>query len=411
LLTVREFQRSEVEPQDRVRVIVTLRTVVADRLRVPYGTPVVKLEEFDDQRIATWLAAWNEANAEGIARGRTGLLDFRTAIAQRSLAAQPLMLVMLAVYAADPHAPALDGASKTVLYERFLRQFATRETAKTTPGLPQQDLDMLIERELRGLSIAALGMFARGRLDISAEELGADLAAWQVFRENPIEAARQVVMKFFFVHASASRGGHAEQPEPSGHRYEFLHTTFGDYLVARLITEELRYAAESRFSLFPQLREQDPGILFPLLAHRVLSTRQPILEFVKDAMTTQLTADERHRVTEVLTGLLGRHRYRPDKVTPRLYQPIATDHVEQLATHSANLVLLRLVADREPLALSAVFDPDRRPDQSWRSLLGLWQAGLDQETMDSLRSTIRYEDGCLVRTTDDASERPDSAPD
>lgn len=383
LRAVQEFQRVQLERRQPVAVIVTSRTVVADRVQVPHGTPVVMLEKFSDYQITQWVTAWEDANAEDIAAGRVGDLGPGTALTHRSLTAQPLMLTMMAAYAAEGH---LELETLTTdFYERLLRQFAARETAKTTPELPEQDVAMLAERELRCLSIAALGMFTRGRQYISDQELAADLAAWRVFQENPLEAGRQLVTKFFSLHRSAQGQQH----------YAFLHAAFGDYLVARLITEELRYAAESRLS------EVDAGGLFPLFAHRILSTRRPILEFVKDAMVAQLAADERRDVVEVITDLLGRHRYRPKLFVPRSYQPISTDDVEQLAAYSANLILVRLIADPEPLAMSEVFDSPRMPKRAWQSLLGLWQAGLDDEDRDSLLHTIRHEDGHLFLSDSD----------
>ncbi len=56
LREVPEFQRTEAAVGRDVIVIVTSRVVVADRLDIPPGTTVMKLDPFSDEDIADWLA-------------------------------------------------------------------------------------------------------------------------------------------------------------------------------------------------------------------------------------------------------------------------------------------------------------------------------------------------------------------
>ena len=56
------FQAEELALGRSVAVIVTSRTLVVDRARIPAGSVVIKLKEFSDDQIEQWTAAWNLAN-------------------------------------------------------------------------------------------------------------------------------------------------------------------------------------------------------------------------------------------------------------------------------------------------------------------------------------------------------------
>ncbi len=105
LQQVVEFQRIEAEQHRPVVFVVTSRTVVADRVDIPEGVAVVKLEEFDESRIRAWLRVWREANAPAIAAGRVRELTPDEALHQPDLVSRPLLLLMLALYAVDPCRP------------------------------------------------------------------------------------------------------------------------------------------------------------------------------------------------------------------------------------------------------------------------------------------------------------------
>ncbi|MEU5694455.1 ATP-binding protein [Actinosynnema sp. NPDC020468] len=63
LQQVRDFQEREADLGRPVAVVITSRTLVVDRARIPDGVPIVKLEEFDNGRVGKWIDAWNTANA------------------------------------------------------------------------------------------------------------------------------------------------------------------------------------------------------------------------------------------------------------------------------------------------------------------------------------------------------------
>ena len=60
---VREFQRRQLAIGRPVAVIVTSRTVVADRVRYPAGSVALQLQPFDDDQVRQWLMVWRRHNA------------------------------------------------------------------------------------------------------------------------------------------------------------------------------------------------------------------------------------------------------------------------------------------------------------------------------------------------------------
>ena len=138
------FQEREAVHGHPVAVIVTSRTAVADRARMPPdGAVSVRLEPFSDQQVTEWLEIWNAANASFQAARGLRPLPAETVLEGAELARQPLLLLMLALYDADGNAlQATQGdLSHAQLYERLLVRFAEREVRKTRGGLGRQRAD------------------------------------------------------------------------------------------------------------------------------------------------------------------------------------------------------------------------------------------------------------------------------
>ncbi|MCC8245542.1 NACHT domain-containing protein [Saccharothrix luteola] len=367
---IAEFQRLEAAMGKPVAVVVTSRTLVADRVTVPWGTPVVKLEEFSEEQVGAWLAVWNEHNPGPGTRP----LPLETALSYGQLARQPLLLLMLALYFGDPSVPLDDQLSEADLYERLFDTYSRREvTKKAGRVLRGEELDEAVEEQIRRLSTAALGMFNRGRQDISEADLTGDLSAL----EESVEAGERVLGEFFFVHAPEARTGSVQRS------YEFLHATFGEYLVAMRVVEVLRDVAEGAFGR-RRPHEPDDDLLFALTSHQTLAVQQPVMSFVGERLDA-LDARERERVARTLEVLLTGYRHRRPPRRFDDYRPLRRDVVRQLAAYSANLVLLLVKAVPEvPLAKLWPHEPLTQ----WRSTVDLWQAGIDSTcyhtTLDSL---------------------------
>ncbi|WP_370971331.1 NACHT domain-containing NTPase [Amycolatopsis sp. cg9] len=394
---VMEFQRNEANQDRPVVVVVTSRTTVTDRVEIPDAIPIVKLEDFDHDQIGAWLTEWNAVNAAGTAAGRTRAFPLEAALRQRELTRQPLLLLMMALYVADPDAPDLEEQlSSAELYRRLLTHFAQREAGKSSTALSPHQIEQRVDDHLRRLSTAALGMFNRGRQSITAEELGADLAVLEKKTTDTTQTladlGQRVIGEFFFVHTAQARLLAAAPPQ---HQYEFLHATFGEYLVASRVTEELAEVAHAAFSARRGIREPDDDLLFALLAHEVLAVRQPTLTFVAE-LAADLDGTERAQMLEVLDILIAQHRSRTGSTRYLDYRPRPVDHVRELAGYSANLVLLRVALGEDAgLPLEEFLHGPENPLPAWRSLLAFWRAGLADESWEAILSALSYRDGEL----------------
>ncbi|WHT16872.1 ATP-binding protein [Crossiella sp. CA-258035] len=365
LQEVADFQRREADQEHPVVTMVTSRTTVADRVRIPTGTPVIKLEDFDEAQVRSWLRVWHQANP-------AGGLSAEDALRHLDLTGQPLLLLMLALYAADPDSPGLDAdLSRAALYRELLHSFVRREVSKKDTPPDTEQFQEAIRDQLWRLSIAALGMFNRGRQDITDTELGADLAA---LSETAVRAdlGRRTIAEFFFIHSPEAR---THQLDEHQRHYEFLHATFGEYLVASQVLIELDelVSTSGRYGL-----ADDP--LFALLSHQPLTVSRSTITFIRE-LADERPAEGRVRITRLLDKAFTGYRQRQGSTRFADYRPQPVDHLRELAAYSANLILLRVLfaADDTPVP------------PNWQSTVDLWRAGLGYTawvaTIDALKPT------------------------
>lgn len=377
-----EFQRTEAAQQRPVIVIVTSRTVVADRVSVPPDTTVIKLEEFNANQVEQWRLAWNSANESGIASGIVRALSAEAASSSGELNRQPLLLLMVALYSADPAVPPIEsGLSSTMLYRRLMENFAWRENAK--PERRQaEELPEFVWKLLHQLSVAAFAMFNRGRQDVTDAELGDDLFALEAVPTagRRTEAARQLTGQFFFIYTAQS----AVENDQTYYSYEFLHATLGEYLIARAVVEAVCDAAES-MNVRRGHKEPDDDLLFALLSHQCLATRRSILAFIADSLAA-LDEIERGRIRLALDKLIAHCRRRHDSGRYSQYRPSTLDQVKAVAAYSANLVLLKVLDSRDGMALYEVWSANS--ESMWGSTLSLWRAGLDENGWLSMLTSL-----------------------
>ncbi|MBU2664213.1 hypothetical protein KOI35_11990 [Actinoplanes bogorensis] len=381
LQDVADFQRSEAAQDRPVIVVVTSRTVVADRVEIPSSTLIAQLADFDDVQLDQWLHAWRRANDGG---GPT----VSEALAHEHLARQPLLLLMLAIYWAEPDRPAATmSLTLNDLYRHLLRSFAAREVDKRTRPVGMSR-DHVIDEQVRRLSVAALGMFNRGRQDITDQELGLDLAGLSNEPNPSPEAAGQRILgEFFFVHAAEARLMETRRC------YEFLHATFGEHLVASIVVRELAVVADGAFGGTYGPREPADDLLFALLSHQAIASRRPIVQFAA-AMLHKLPEDEQERIRQTLTLLLTQYDRRGDRHRYPRYRPIAEDRLRELAAYSVNLVLLLAAADDE-VSLDELGGLGR-----WRSIVTTWRAGLGTDGWQAVLGALVLS-GTTVRLAGD----------
>lgn len=394
LLKVAAFQAREADQGRPVAVVVTSRTAVADRAEPVPGMVVVRLEPFREAQISQWLQLWNDANAAGLAARGLQPLAPLTALAHAELASQPLLLLMLALYDADGNRLQRTdvGLGEAELYERLLASFAEREVRKSGAGLPDELIEEAVERELLRLSVVAFAMFSRGRQWVSDAELDVDLPALLGASGThsslsglraPLTAAQVVAGRFFFIHeAQATRDNTLLRT------YEFLHATFGEHLMARLVSHELSDLTNAaRFSVGrARPVPADDAFLYALLSFMPLTMRATIVSFLTEQLQA-LPQPGRQQLTTVLLGLfrdsLGQRRDTRYSEYAPLQLPVPARH----ADYSANLAVLTVLSAGEVTGRQ-LFPAARDPVYDWRKLALLWRSQLPPEGWAGLVGTI-----------------------
>ncbi|AVT35826.1 NACHT domain-containing NTPase [Plantactinospora sp. BB1] len=400
---VARFQRREAVQGRPVVVVVTSRTSVADRAVPPDGTVAVRLEPFDAERVSAWLDVWNAVNAENFARRDVAPLAPDTVLAHGRLAEQPLLLLMLALYDADGNALRAAGQlRRDELYERLLDRFARREVTKHRAGLDRSELDAAVAAELYRLSVVAFALFNRGAQWVTKKELDDDLGALlgpapssppAEHRRTPLRPAEIVLGRFFFVHRSRV-ADNAAAGDDELETYEFLHATFGEYLVARLVWHVLagmvaarQAAAVAPFGMpFGDPQPVDDGRLHALTSWAALCGRAPVVEFLTGMMPT-LDQERRNCLVELLIGLFraanwARAEHRYDRYQPRPV-PVPARH----AAYSVNLLLLAVCA-AGTLPGSTLYGAGTNVVPSWHRHVLLWRSQLLSADWTSFVRTV-----------------------
>lgn len=398
LLRVARFQQREADQGRPVVAMVTSRIAVADRARYPEGSVALRLEPFRQDQIDTWLASWNRRNEAYLAARGLAPLPAIVLARHKTLACQPLLLMMLALYDADANAlqrgistDNVEPLDEAGLYEELLTSFAAREVSKADAKVAGPDMRSQVEQELQRLSLVAFGMLNRRRQWVTEAELDADLVALfgrthiqrDTFRST-LTQADVVLGRFFFVQrAQAIREGFRLQT------YEFLHATFGEYLCARLAVQLTASLAslQSALTVGPTTVEDD--LLYALLSFAPLSSRQ-LLRFVRARCSRHVPAVHRPLLVELLISVLAEstmrtsHRYSG-------YQPAELAVSSRHGIYGANLVLLILaLADR--VTASSLFPGSLDPPKNWHRCVLLWRSALsEQEWTDlALALSIRH---------------------
>jgi hypothetical protein len=379
---VAEFQRREYELGRPVAVIVTSRTVVADRARFPTGSVVMKLEPFNEAQVAEWLDVWNETNSVGFAARGIQPLRVEAALPHRELASQPLLLLMLALYDAGDNAfqRSETELSRAELYEQLLTDFARREVRKHHPDLDAAEEQRKIEVELRQLAVVALAMFNRRAQVVTETELNKDLPillSEPVFSagvnlRKPLTAAQLVIGRFFFVHESQ-----AIRDSDTEHGFEFLHATFGEFLVAWIVVRTLRELVEEQ--AFNARRATparlDDSFLWAALSFAVLVGRAAVVEFI-DGLLKRLLSDERAAIRDLAIDLLGDALFPNPTRSFNNYEPQHNPVTSRHSAYSCNLAVLAVLSADEPVETG-----------NWHARL--WWSELTFEEWSGLWDTVR----------------------
>ena len=396
---VQEFQHQQDALGQPVVVIVTSRTVVADRARFPDGTVVIRLEPFDGPRIGRMLEVWNRANARAFASSGLAPLTPDVLAPYSELAEQPLLLLMLLMYDAGDGAlrRASDALTHGELYERLLAMFARREVEKHRSGLSRRDFDAAVDDELHRLEVAALAMFTRRKQSVGTEELDRDLAVLMpdaalrpadTDLHGRIDPAHQVLGRFFFVHEARARVG-----DGTASVFEFLHATFGEYLVARAVVAALADLDDAR-SRSSRRRGRsvrpDDGELFALSSFASYAGRDKVVDFLSELLERRF-ADEpeaREDYAELLVELFQEAPFPASHRSYTEYEPSRLPLTRREGNYTSNLMILLVLVRQEPVDARELFPGTPEPDQALLHTTSLWRT-LPGAEWFSIVSTIR----------------------
>jgi hypothetical protein len=196
--------------------------------------------------------------------------------------------------------------------------------------------------------------------------------------------AQRATGRFFFIHKSEARL-HDERTRS----YEFLHATFGEFLVARLAVSALRDITAFREVIrhgTTAAGQLDDGFLYAALSFSCLVSRTPIISFMKEMLHT-LPDDERTRCREILNDLITASLFRRPSRSFQHYEPIHYHIIRRLACYSANLVVM-LVLLAESVNASEFCGPVDI-GKEWAQYGYLWRSAFTSSEWRSLTGTIR----------------------
>ncbi|MFG3645063.1 NACHT domain-containing protein [Micromonospora sp. NPDC047762] len=396
---VQAFQEKEASIGSPVSVVVTSRTVVANIANIPVGSLVLKLNDFDREQVGAWVDMWNEANREPIANETVKPLAADSVWSMGELARQPLLLLMLAIFGATD-APPVDSAGQVTqgqLYQWLLNGYVSREVTKAPrpAGRPLggDEAAAQADRELWQLGIAAFAMFNRGQQSVSGQDLDLDLApmlhssaASTGYRKrlpHPLDPAIRTIARFFFIHAADVKSSLV-----TGSSYEFLHATFGEYLIAYHVLHQLDGLANARRYL-PVGQEWTDDQFFALLSHQQLSVGGAIMPFVRELFETRSPELQAMIVAE-LKSLIRSSQERETFGRVRDYNPSGRNLLGRIAAYLGNLLTLLVELTHAPIALGELVPDDREPLSWWQSTIRFLHAGLDDNGWAMLLSAIDF---------------------
>jgi hypothetical protein len=380
-------------------VLVTSRTLIMTQAAIPRGCTMLRIEPFDEPRIEAWVSAWNRA-ACGAAGPGAPMLDVSNALRFPDLAEQPLLLLLLALYNAGPDR-AWEGKSGDALeihglYEGLLRQFAYREVRRHAgpEGRDEARIKQLIEAELDVLAIVAFSMFNRGAQSILLTALDRDLDALHP-DSGPSTGSQwsdgeRVVGRFFFIHEAEARtsGGAVLRS------YEFLHATFGEYLVARRIVREVRRIVALRRA--DEMRHGDhDGLLYTLLSFAPLTSRGQVITFLTDVLR-EMPEAERADVSSLLLDLFRKALESRSGRRYDGYRPVSANTPSRHAVYQLNILVI-LLALEGSVPVARLFG---EPEILWArdalsSAARLWRACLDGLVWTGVVDCIESVDDCI----------------
>ncbi|MFG1606894.1 NACHT domain-containing protein [Actinoplanes sp. NPDC049265] len=368
------FQRREAALGRPVAVVVTGRTTIADRTMLPAGSMTLKLEPFDDARVAMWLQGWNRSNARAIATGELRPASAEAVRRYREAVRIPLLLALAANQLTagrdEPARPDVVDVYRSSIYA--LVDDHRREAFS-------DDDDRSTESVSWWLGFISIAAFNRGRRRITRLTVDEDLEAMRM----EAGALDRDISRVSLFHGP---GG--------GRSYEFWHAALGDFLVASHLIRMLREHAVQRR---PGWAEPSDDLICALLSHEPLALHQQVLTFA-EGLVAELSAATRAAMKRLLEALIIRAPWTDSARSYPRYRPTAASPVSKTATYTANLVLLRMCLDAsEGIPLHLITPADLSPLKAWKSIVQIWTAGLTFDAWASMINRLELAGDHLMR--------------
>ncbi|MET9629380.1 ATP-binding protein [Lentzea sp. NPDC006480] len=362
LSVIAEFQDKLLAKGRPAVFVVTSRLSVCAGLELPEQSHVVRLLPFSDDQVRQWLDVWNARNQP---------LPAEVALSYPALAEQPLLLLLLALYDAVDSSLQRDHASLSQgqLYERLLREFGRREVTKSAHDRADADLRDDVETELERLSVVGLAMFNRGAQWVAEHEVTADLASLLGVESpdrltgtrTPLSAGESVLGRFFFVQTSEA----VREDHTTLRTYEFLHATFGEYLVARYIWRTLLDLSRADGVRSRRKSTVDDSELYSVLSFTALPTSKPVLDFLREFADDA----DRDALFDFVVRLFAARNER--RLSRGAYEPNQMTDSARDATYSLNLISLALVLREK------IYAPDLKIEvEDWQREALFWKSRL-----------------------------------
>lgn len=426
-------------------MIVTSRITLIDKATIPQGATVIRLLEFDKRQCDKWISIWNQENATYFKE--TMINEFALPIENDdgsdkilSLAKQPLLLLMLALYdSEDNQLRNNDLLDRTILYDNLLRRFVKRERTKDRnfEELEGSDQEKELDLEMKRLGVAALGMYNRRKLFILSSELNKDIEFFDLKRPVPTSTGRLLTQaelllgSFFFVHKSKAqvKTGASESHQEAA-AFEFLHNTFGEFLTAEFIIRQ----AITEIIPLKVMKENDlhqeydnrldtadglSRVWFASLVYTPLFTRPVVLEMMREWIShalkrTHLSKQEFLSYLDIIIESQIKRLLNKRDFPPIMWKEVAQEGYRtpfddkpllgHIAIYSINLILLRIIVADEPF----VFDESRisthedgtRP---WERLTHIWRSWFSLDNLNGITAVMlsnRLESQIMVKAKD-----------
>lgn len=422
LRKVELFQQNEISIGHRpVRTILTSRITLIDQAFVPLGATIIRLLEFDEGKQKKWISVWNSANSQYFHQTRTEPFELPQKNEKiASLAEQPLLLLMLALYDSENNQLRKQkGLDQTVLYNDLLRRFIRRERMKEElyVTLPHKEQHEAIDQDMERLGVAAIGMFNRRSLYIKKPQLNADLNFFGLERKIngtglTQSQANLLLGSFFFVQESKSVNFYeGSETRDSDTAFEFLHNTFGEFLTADFILRKVlaltykiykyRQDEEWKAELEEKLSNPDglPKDWLVCLMYTPLFSRPIILAMLREWVKHNLRERKFSEtdflesmdiiVTNELKRLLDKNSI-PSIISDSGKNSFGDLPVlGYLAVYSLNLILLRTVLfSNEYVFDEEKISPSLDGTRVWERLTYLWRSWFSLESLDGLTAIL-----------------------